>query len=296
MLTTRADLENQARKFWAPGIVPKLNEKAIIAGLISREYEGEIKKSGDTVYVSAVNETEADVKTEGTGDDTNSFSSRKMGTTRIAVTANKVITASFEMADLIDLQTQLGDPSGKSAIMDVLMRALVRKLNRVVYEVVAPSTSGPDHDVSGVSDCNAAAVGNLKMLASRAHWPEGNRFLLLDPSYHNDFLQDTKLTSADYVNDNPLIEGKAAHKRFGFYILEDDSEAMSECSPTAATSDLGIAFTPDFAYLVMQRAPEIRIGDQLANNKLGYVIVISMVVGVALGIEGANKHIVQYNT
>jgi hypothetical protein len=296
MLTRKEDLEVLAQKFWGVPFVPRLVESTILPSLVNREYEGQLMKEGDTVKVSAINETEADTKTVGV-DDTTTFTPRKIGTTQVEVVANKVITASYEIADLAILQTQLGSPDGQSKIRDTLMRAVMRDLNKLVYEAVAPSTSNPDHEVSGVTNCDAAALNNLAMLASQAHWPEENRWFLADPSYYANMRAAQTLTSSDYGGDDqPVIGGKIIKQRFGFNIVEDASAAMKNVSPTLQTSQLGLAFNPDWLYLVMQQQPTFRIGDKLANNQLSYVIVVSLVCGVKLGIDGAVKHIAQFNT
>jgi hypothetical protein len=296
MLTRKEDLEQLAQKFWAPTFVPRLFEQTILPALVNRAYEGTLMAQGDTVKVSAINETEADTKTVGV-DDTTTFTPRLIGSTQVEVVANKVITASYEIADLAELQTQLGSPDGQSKIRDTLMRAVMRNLNALCYGAVAPSTSAPDHDVSGVTNCDAAALINLRKLASQSYWPEENRWFLADPSYYADMLAAQTLTSSDYVGSTPppVIGGKIVNQRFGFNIVEDASVAMKDVSPTLATTDLGLAFNPDWLYLVTQQQPTFRIGDKLANNQLSYVIVVSMVCGVKLGIDGAVKHIAQYN-
>jgi hypothetical protein len=77
--------------------------------------------------------------------------------------------------------------------------------------------------------------------------------------------------------------------------MEDNSAAMSLISPTQATSDLALAFQPDFMYLVHQMQPTIKISDLHAQEQRGYLLTAELVVGAKLGIQGNVKHIVTYN-
>lgn len=277
-------------------MVDELKESAILPTLVSKEYDGEIRQGGDTVYVSMVEAADGSIKTIGV--DHQNYSSEKLKTQRIGIVADKIIEATFELDSLIDLQTQLGSPEGKSKIRSALNKGLELQLNKYLYGLVSPSTSAPDHLISGVTDFNASQVLANRLLASQAKWAaEGGWWMLLDPSYYNDFLSAATLVSSDYVgSDLPTIGGKKPFNRFGFNILEDNSAAMNQLSPTAASADYGLAFHPDFMYLVHQMQPTIKISDLHANKQRGYLISAELVVGAKLGIQGNVKHIVTYNS
>ena len=294
--TLATELANQAQKFWAPMMVDEMKESAILPTLVSKEYMGEIKQGGDTVYISMVEAADGSIKTIGV--DHQNYSSEKLKTQRVAIQANKIIEATFELDSLIDLQTQLGSPEGQSKIRASLNKALELQLNKYLYSLVSPSTASPDHSISGVTDFNASEVLANRLLASQAKWPsEMGWWLLLDPSYYNDFLGAATLVSQEQVgSDLPTIGGKKPYNRFGFNIMEDNSVAMNQLSPTLAAADYALAFCPDFMYLVMQQTPTIKISDLHANKQRGYLLTAELVVGAGLAPEGSKKHIVTYNS
>lgn len=295
-VTLVQELSEQVKKFWAPMMVDELKEQAILPTLVSKDYDGQIQKEGDTVYISMVETPEGAIKTIGV--DHQTYSSEKLKTQRVGVTANKIIEASYELDSLIDLQTQLGSPEGKSKIRAGLVKSLELNLNKYLYSLLSPSLSAPDHYLNGITDFNASQVLNFRKLAAQAKWlSEGGWWLLLDPSYYNDFLNATTLTSGDYVgSDLPVIGGKKPYNRFGFNILEDNSMAMNQVSPTLAAEDLALGFHPDFMYLVMQTQPEIKLSDLHGNKQRGYFLSAEIVVGAGLGIQGNVKHILGFNT
>lgn len=293
-VTLLGDIANQVQKFWSPMFMDELKETTLLPSLVNKAYDGEIRKGGDTVYVSQLNRPNAQRKTTGAGSD--SFSATKMSTSRVAITANQRITASYEVEDLVDLQSQL--EQGNPAIRRALLESVEIELNNYLYGLVSPSTSAPDHSIASVSDLNKAAMVANRILAGQAKWrKEGGWWALLDPSYHGDVLSDTTLSSREYApEDAPVVGGQLAQKRFGFNILEDNSAGLLSLSPAGAGADCGLFFHPDFMHLVMQKQPTFKVSDLHSNKQHGYLISVDIICGANLGIDGNIKHIVNYNS
>lgn len=288
------ELSDQIEKFWSPIFVPELKESALLPNLISKDYEGAITQGGDTVYVSMVEAATGEIKTIGAGHE--SFSSEKLTTQRIGIVADKVITVSYELDNLISLQNQLGSATGEAAIRASMLKGVELQLNGFLYGLVAPSTSAPDHDIASVTDFNASQILACRKLAAQAKWMnDGQWWLLADPSYYNDILNAATMTSGDYVGDQPVVGGRVVQRRFGFNILEDNSAAMAKLSPTLAAEDYALAFHKDFMYLVMQQQPKFELSSLHANKQHGYLLSVTMVCGAKLGIQGNVKHIKVYN-
>lgn len=219
------------------------------------------------------------------GVDADTFESEQMSTTRIAIQANKRAVASFEVEDLVDLQSQIG--AQESEIRASLMFAVEKQINDYLYTLVNPSTATPDHLISGVTDFNAAQLSALRVLAGQAKWNKMKPwYILCDPVYHGDLLNATTLTSSDYVaGDAPVVAGEMGLKRFGFNIFEDNSRS----------ADYALAFHPDFMHLVMQTEAQFKISDLHSQKKFGYLISVDMIFGAALGVDGDVKHIKVFN-
>lgn len=277
MMTDVNQVANQVQKFWAPMFMDELRESLLLGALVNKQYQGDIKQEGDTVYVSQINAPVGQLRTVGT--DADIFDSELLSTSRISIVANKRATAAFEMADLVDLQSQLG--SQQSAIREALLFSVSKQINDYLFTLVSPSTSSPDHELNSVTDMNAAQLAAIRLLAAQAKWKKDGWWALVDPSYYSDILNATTLTSADYVPDAPIVGGQVVRPRFGFNILEDNSIG----------TDKGLFFHPDFMHLVMQMQPRFKVSDMHAGKKFGYLISCDIVFGAALGIDGAKKHI-----
>lgn len=285
--TGLSEVQDQIQKFWSPIFETKLKEDTILPSLVSKEYEGTIKEQHDTVYVSAINRPTA-VRKNVNDADADTYSSQKLTTSRIAVQADTIIETGVEITSLAMIQSQLGAQDSK--IRTALFEALEIELNNYIYEKVAPSAAAPDHVWNGVATYDGTALGNMRVAASKAFWQKAERYLLLDPTYYQNMLDNSTLTSADFAPDVPKVGGQFSLQRMGFNILEDNSAGMSAISPTAATDKLGLAFTPDFLLFVMQQGITFKLSDLHGQKKRGFFLSAEMLVGSEQGIEGDVKH------
>jgi len=290
------ELEDQIQKFWSPLLVPELKENALLPTLVSKDYQGEIKQGGDTVYVSMVEAATGGRKQIQPDGSHTVIGTEKLKTQRVGIVADQIFEASFELDSLIDLQTQLADPSGQSAIRAALMKGIELQINDYLYSLVSPSTSAPNHSINGVATYSTAAHMANRVLASKAKWPmDGNLYALLDPEYFAQFAEDTKAGNADYgASDAPLIGGQFGLRRGGFTVLEDNSDAMRRLSPTSVFKN-ALLFHPSFMYMVIQQNTSFKLSDLHSNKQRGYLLTAELVGGAKLGIEGAVKHIINYN-
>ena len=279
-----AAVENQIQKYWSPIFTKQLRESLLLGSLVSKEYQGSIARQGDTVRVSQVNAPVGQLLTVGTDADT--FASEAISTLFVDIKADKRAVAAYEFADLVDLQSQISQ--NNPAVLEALRFALAKQVNNYLYSLVAPSTSAPDHLISGITDFNAAQLAAARTLAAQALWPMApGWYCLADPVYYGDLLNAITLTSSEYgATDAPVVSGQVALKRFGYNILEDNSRSV----------DQALLFHPDFMDMVMQQEVQVKISDLHAQKKFGFVMSVDMVFGAKLGIQGDRKHIRVFNT
>ena len=283
MATTNLSAVNdQIQKYWAPVFTKRLRENLILGSLVNKDYEGAIARQGDTVRVSQIVDIDGQLLTVGT--DADSFSPEAVTTTYVDIKADKRAVASVEFSDLVELQSQVD----RNKVQDTLMFAMSRQINNYLYSLVSPSTSAPDHLISGVADFNATQLGACRVLAAQAKWAEDNNwYALLDPQYYQDLLNSTTVASNEFgATDSPTIQGRLSLKRMGFNVIQD----------TSRTVDQGLLFHPDFMHMVQQTEVQVKISDLHAQKKFGFVMSVDLVFGAKLGLQGDVKHIKVYNT
>lgn len=282
--TALADVTNQIQKYWSPLFTKQLRESLLLGSLVSKDYDGEIKRQGDTVRVSQINAPTGQLLTVGT--DADSFATEAVSTSYIDIVANKRAVAAYEFQDLVELQSQIGRENPE--IMESLRYAMAKQINDYLYTLVSPSTSAPDHSIASVTDFNASQLAACRILAAQAKWPDAPGWYgLLDPVYYGDLMNATTLASSDYNGgDTPTVGGKIGTKRFGFNLFEDNSRS----------TDYGLLFHPSFMHMVSQTEVQVKVSDLHAQKRFGVVMSVDMVFGAKLGINGNVKHIKVYNT
>lgn len=282
--TALSDVQYQIQKFWAPMFTKQLRNSLLLGSLVNRDYQGTIAKGGDTVTVSQINAPTGQLLTVGTNAD--GYTPEALSTSYIQIQATKRAVASFQFEDLVGLQANLDQDN--SEVRASLLYAMNKQIENYLLTLVNPSTSAPDHLISGVTDFNASQLSGARMRAAIALWDESKPwYVLADPSYYSDLLNAQTLVSSDYVGgDMATVGGKIGMKRFGFQIFEHN----------LLGTDTAIIFHPDFLHLVMQQEVQVKVSDLHPTGKFGYAISVDCVFGAALGINGNVKHQKVYNS
>jgi hypothetical protein len=278
--TNLTDVQYQVQKFWSPMATQQLRESLLLGSLVNKEYQGDLKKMGDTVRVYSVNAPTATTKTVGTSG-SNEFSASAISTSYVDVKADKHVTAAFEFADEVELMSMI--ESGNPEVMQSLVFSVEKAVNSALYAAMIPSAAAPDHQLSAVTDLNNTQLLSIRKLAAQAKWDTMKGWYgLIDPSYYSDVLAAQTLVSSDFgAADAPVISGKLGLRRYGFQIFEDNSLA----------EDTGYFFHPDALLMVMAKEMSIKVSDLHPVGKHGVLLSCDLIFGVSLGIQGALKTI-----
>lgn len=269
-----ADALGLVQDFWAPVFMKELRESTLLAGLVNPTY-GNFKK-GDTVKVSEINKPSSVIRTIGTNAD--SFETNIMSSTQVDLKITKRAVSAYEFEDLAVVLSQLEDEN--SEIRESLLSDVRQQINDYLYSIISPSTATPDHVVTGVTDFNLAQLSATRLLAGTAKWPVNSPwYLLADPSYYTDMLDDTTLGSSLFgASDSPMIQGRIALKRMNFNILEDNSLA----------TDKAYAFLSDFLLTAIGNV-QFKISDLHAQKKFGFIISADVTAGAIQSPSGSTK-------
>lgn len=279
-LTDLAQVEDQIQKFWSPLFQPELREETILPSLVNRKYTGEIKQKGDTVKVSMVQKAVGELLDIPAGE-ADVFHPEKMVTVQVEIPADKRAVASFKIAELVEIQSQIGDKN--SDIRSALMQGVMEQINDYLYSLSSPSTAAPDHVFNSVASLAATDLSQARRLAGKSKWNKKNPWwALLDSDYYGDLLDEQTIISSDFNGGEQVtIAGEIVNKRYGFNIVEDNSRDVPQ----------GLFFEPDYLYLVTQTEPTFKISDLHSNEEFAFLISLNTIFGAIIGIEGDVKHI-----
>lgn len=284
-ITELADVNEQIKQFWSDLFMPELRESNPLLALVDKTYQGDLQRSGDTVYVSQVVKAVGETKVIGAAGDSE-FTPEKLVTNRIAIKADRRFVASYEFEDLVDLQSQI--TAERSEIRESLLDSINTQINNYLYGLVAPVAA---QALVGVATMDAATLKSIRVIAGKQKWfKQPGWYGLLSPDYYGDIMDETKLTSSDFVADQPVVGGEIVTRRYGFNIIEDNSDGLASLSPTPG-NPAAIFFHPAYCHMVTQMQARFKVSDLHSNNKFGYVISVDMIGGAALGIEGDKLHV-----
>ena len=271
------DNASQVVKYWSARTTQQLREKLLLGGIVSKEFSGEIKQSGDTVKIYSVNSPNATVTTVGTAN-SNAFTGSAISTTSVDLKIDKIATAAYEFSSENEMLSLLS--SNNPEVIQSLVFAVEKAINSHIYSVMIPSVAAPDHTVTGVTNFDNSQFLACRLLADTAKWNDLKPwYALLDPSYYNDVLATQTHTSAEYVSDMPVLSGKITAQRYGFNVALDNS----------LSTDVGYLFHPDAVNFVMAQDLQVKISDLHPTGKHGVMLSVSAMYGAALGIDGAKK-------
>jgi len=279
--TNIAAAQTAIQTFWPTMFQDQLRQTNLLYNLVNREYSGSLQAAGDTVKVNQINAPTGERLTI-TGAVGRTFTPEALSLTSVSVTADQRLVASYDIEDLVWIQSLI-DPMGATSvdIRAAMVSAISNQLNTYLYSLVAPTVTIPS-----ITTMTAATVATARETAALAKWSYNKPWYgLLAPQYYSDLLTDTTMTNSDYTgSDLPVINGQIAQKRYGFALYEDNTQSAG------ATSG-GLFFHPDFLYLVTQLEPRFKISDKHSSHEFAAVLSVDMIIGAKLGIQGAARHI-----
>lgn len=284
-MTQLADVQEQVKKYWSDMFMPELRESNPLLALVDKTYEGAIARQGDTVKVSQVVKAVGETKVIGAAGD-NEFTPEALQTRYVDIKADRRFVASYEFEDLVDLQSQI--TAERSEIRESLLDAMNTQINNYLYSLVAPVAG---QALTAVTAMDAATLKQIRVIAGKQKWFKSPGWYgLLSPDYYGDLISEVTLTSSDYVNEQPRVGGEIMTRRYGFNIVEDNSDGLASLSPTPGNPS-AIFFHPAFCHMVTQMQARFKVSDLHSNNKFGYVISVDLIGGAKLGIEGDKLHV-----
>lgn len=181
---------------WSAKILTNLSRSSVAAGIVNRDYEGDIKSGGDSVKITSfVDPTigtytaHTDITIEDVDDATRS----------LLIDQQKYFA--FEVDDVEKAQAV----SGGAVLSQQIQRASYGLKNTLDAYVLAQmgagaSASAPDHQVAEATISTAAAayeaIVDWGVLLDNADIPEEDRWVVVTPAFHGKLLKDDRFVKA----------------------------------------------------------------------------------------------------
>lgn len=259
------DQNNLVPEIWSSMIYAELRKSLKVAPIFERRYQGEIMDVGSKVKVHQILAPTAQTLSS----DKDVFDASPMETVGFEVTADRRAVASFEITDLLLLQSLDFQLEAQRALVYSLQKKIDDDL---IAALAANVSSSPDHDIAPASASSLAPVDltSVRSLLRAQSVVTNECTFVMDVNYYSDLLRQSQFTSADFINPNATTaSGEIRSQLFGFSIAE--SESLS--------TDVGYACHPSAIQVVMQQDVRIKMSDLHNQRKFGMLLSADIVWG-----------------
>jgi hypothetical protein len=181
---------------WSARILDNLSRKAVAGGVVNRDYEGDIRRAGDSVKITnfvdptiGTYTAHTDITIEDVDDATQSL------------LINQQKYFAFEVDDIEKAQSVDGGKVLRTSI-DRASYGLKNTLDSFVLTTMAAgaSASAPDHQIAEATISTASgaydAIVSWGVLLDSADVPEEDRFAVVTPAFYGLILKDTRFIAA----------------------------------------------------------------------------------------------------
>lgn len=201
-----------------------LRANAVLAGLVYRDFEDEVKTMGDTVQVPVIGALSASNKAIGSD-----YTIADATSTKVDVVLNKHKHATFIVED-IEKAFARGDvigAYGKSA-----MAAIVDAVDADIAGLYSGLSQTQGADGTAI---DAAGMRTARKTLSDAKAPQSDRYFVAGTEAYTQLLGEAEFTSVEkYGASTPVMEGELG-KIYGFRVFENQNIVT-------ATGDHNLAF------------------------------------------------------
>jgi hypothetical protein len=262
-----AELSNLIPEMWSENMYDELRaDQGQFRNFFFRDYEGEIKKKGDTVKINTFVAPTGELLEVGVSN-TFDINSEAITITQQEVKADRIARASFVVENIADLQSM----SFQAEAQEALLYAVGKQMEDYIISGLIPDAS---HDLAPIaaSDFAAADMSAARRLLSKHKVPNSRRRAFLDVDYYSDLSLKTQITSSDYVSSRPTESGVIGNNLYGFEVSENNNLG----------ADVGYFCHPTAMALVMQSGMEIKLSDMHPAGKDGWILTAQIVFGIKL--------------
>lgn len=257
-LNGKIEMANAIVQSWAPDYYDTLKHSLMLGDIFKSDYEGIIKKRGDTVKVNVMNLEEAETLTN----DKTKFNSTKIGLTQYELKINRQTVHAVDITDLADLQSESYMEKLKTEMGFKIMSKMEKEIKAGLIASI------PVGNIFNPANAGKMAKADLvearKRMGKKLIGP--NRFSIQSVDYYSDLISDSVLSSTDFIEGHTLTSQKLPNV-LGFKHVEHN----------LLSDKTGIFADPSGFHVAIQRGMNLQVTSKLANNELAFMVVADIV-------------------
>lgn len=232
---------------WTAKILVALRKKAVAAGLVNRDYEGEIRRMGDSVKITSINDV-----TIGSYTAHNDITWEDIDDATRSLLIDQQKYFAFELDDIEDAQAVNG-----GAVLNQALDNATYQLRDVsdAFLLAAMNTAvqGTGNDLGTVAIHTTKqnlydAFVDLSVVLDEDNVPEEGRFAIVSPSLHGRLLKlDSFIQSGDNANPPARLKGYIGEVAGLSLYKSNNLPAVTDAAATGGLAIAGHGMSTTFA-------------------------------------------------
>ena len=224
-------------KLWSARLLAHLDKAHVVANLVNRDYEGEIKQYGDTVNINQIGAITVSNYTENT----DISDPQQLETTQKVLTIDKQKYFNFQIDDVDAAQV-------RSSLMDAAMqraayalaeeteKAILNEMDTNATNKLAPS------EALDASNVYKELVG-VKLKMDKANVPTVGRYLIISPETHSLLLQEDRFVSTGGAMAEGILRNGLVGQVLGFDVyLSNNLDSLTNGNAAIAGVKMAVTF------------------------------------------------------
>jgi len=226
---------------WSASLLVALEESHVTAqaGIINRDYEGEIAQKGDTVHIGSL----TDPTISNYVKNVTTIAPQTLTTTDQTLVIDQAKYFAFEVDDVDARQTGEGD----QLLDKAAMRAAVGLRDAAdTYLLTLMTTGGTALTAQDAATADAAfkLLRTLRMRLNKNNVPTSGRWVMVSPEFEGLLLGDNRFNDASRYGDrDPILNGEIG-RALGFRILSSNNLPAGTAGTGTEVSNFVIAGHP----------------------------------------------------
>ena len=230
-------LTNFVPQLWSGALLAHLDKSHVVANLVNRNYEGDIKQYGDTVKISQVGDITISDYTENS--DIND--PEELSVEQKVLTIDKQKYFNFQIDDVDMAQT-------RTSLMDGAMQrtayALADETEKVILKAMDTDAATKLVPAAALDETNIyKEIIKMKVALDKKNVPTAGRWLLVSADTHALLLQDQRFVGTGGTMAEANLQNGFVGKILGFEVyLSNNLEALTNGNGAIAGNRMAVTF------------------------------------------------------
>lgn len=230
-------LANFIPQLWSGALLAHLDKAHVVANLVNRNYEGEIRQYGDTVKISQI----GDITVRDYTENSDINAPQELSVTQKTLTIDKQKYFNFQIDDVDAAQT-------RTSLMDAAMQraayALADETEKIILAAIDTDAGNkivPTATLT-VDNIYKELVG-VKVAMDKKNVPSTGRWLVVSPDSHALLLQDTRFVGTGSTMSDGNLQNGFVGRVLGFDVyLSNNLETLKNGNAAIAGVNMAVTF------------------------------------------------------